>query len=279
MKNKQNIETLELIYLDLLKKSLTRYISDNGYSNLLDRPNSKVKTLIFTTLNKILSKKQLEIVKHKQFNPAIREIGKDWPSTAETMIGLQRLDNIQQCIDQIITQKIPGDFIETGVWRGGATIFMRGVLKAKNINNRTIWCADSFEGLPKPSSASHREDVKDELWKFQQLAVSMEDVKNNFKKYNLLDDHVKFLKGWFNNTLPTAPIKRLALIRLDGDMYESTMDALEPLYPKLSKGGFVIVDDYCLPACREAIHDFRNKYNITAKLHKIDWASIYWQKD
>ena len=116
------------------------------------------------------------------------------------------------------------------------------------------------------------------MWKFEELKISLKDVKNNFSKYGLLDNQVKFLEGWFNVTLPSAPIKQLSLIRLDGDMYDSTMDALRPLYPKLSKGGYVIVDDYCLPACREAIADFRSEFKIKDKLIPIDWASVYWQR-
>jgi len=80
----------------------------------------------------------------------------------------------------------------------------------------------------------------------------------NFRKYDLLDRQVRFLKGWFSETLPGCPIERLAVLRLDGDMYESTMDALKHFYPKLSAGGYLIVDDYgAAPACKTAIHEFR----------------------
>jgi O-methyltransferase len=91
------------------------------------------------------------------------------------------------------------------------------------------------------------------LHKARELAVSLEQVKANFDRYGLLDDQVRFLKGWFRDTLPVAPIERLAVLRLDGDMYESPMDTLVNLYPKLSEGGYVIVDDYgAIPACRQA---------------------------
>jgi predicted O-methyltransferase YrrM len=84
------------------------------------------------------------------------------------------------------------------------------------------------------------------------LAVSREDVERNFAKYGLLDDRVVFLQGWFKDTLPSAPIGKIALLRLDGDMYESTMDALQNLYPKLSPGGYCIIDDFFGP-CRLAV--------------------------
>lgn len=279
MKNKKTNQRLDHIYLDLLKKSLTRYIFDEGYLNLYYRSHGKTKDIFYSLIYKILDKFDLELVKHKQFNPKLRETGKDWPATAETMIGLSRLDNIQQCMTDILSKNTPGDFIETGVWRGGATIFMRGVLKAYNITDRSVWVADSFRGLPKPSDNSHKQDIENNLWTFQQLNVSSQEVKGNFSKYGLLDSQVKFLEGWFKDTLPNAPIKQLSLLRLDGDMYESTMDALRALYPKLSKGGYVIVDDYCLPACREAIKDFREEFKITDKIIPIDWASVYWKRN
>jgi len=198
---------------------------------------------------------------------------------AHTMIGAARLDNLHTCLDTIVRDNIPGDLIETGVWRGGATIFMRGFLAARAINDRVVWVADSFDGLPAPL---HEKDSGWDLSKgvLPYLCVSLEDVKDLFQRYELLDEKVRFLKGWFRDTLPDAPISRLALLRLDGDLYESTMDALNSLYPRLSDGGFVIVDDYdALPQCREAIHDFRSRYAIEDPLIPIDAVSVYWRKE
>lgn len=280
--NKMNLnksyQQIKETYLDLLKKSLTRYIFDDGYLKLSHQSHGRIKDIFITFINKVFDQFNLELVIHNQFEPKLRKIGRDWPGQAETMIGLARLDNIQLCATDVLSKKIPGDFIETGVWRGGATIFMRAILKAYNVVDRDVWVVDSFEGLPKPTERTHKGDVEDELWKVQQLKVSLKDVQNNFAKYGLLDNQVKFLKGWFKDTLPSAPIKKLAILRLDGDMYESTMDALVALYPKLSRGGYVIIDDYCLPACREAVVDFRTKFRISDKLIHIDWASVYWQR-
>ena len=121
-------------------------------------------------------------------------------------------------------------------------------------------------------------DKKDKLHQFRFLAIPQEEVQANFKKYGLLDDQVVFLKGWFADTLPTAPIERLAVIRLDGDMYGSTMDALNNLYPKLSSGGFCIIDDYALKSCSTAVHDYREKHGIKAEMIQIDPIAVYWQK-
>lgn len=211
-------------------------------------------------------------------NNPLRNDGHDLPTTAHTMIGSLRLDNIEKCMKSIIENKIPGDFVETGVWRGGSTILMRGILKAYNITDRTVWVCDSFQGLPPPNVEKYPADTGLNLHLQTELAISLENVQNNFSRYDLLDNQVRFLKGYFCNTLPTAPIKQISLLRLDGDLYESTMDALVNLYPKLSVGGFVIIDDMCIPACVKAVHDYRLEKGITTPLVKIDWTGSYWQK-
>ena len=214
--------------------------------------------------------------------PQIRRFrvqGRDWPSRAMTMIGRKRLDNPQLLGEDVIARGVPGDFIETGAWRGGATIFMRAVHKAHGVTDRVVWVADSFEGLPAPNPEKYPADAGFDISEFELMAVPIEEVKRNFQRYGLLDEQVRFLKGWFKDTLPGAPIEQLAILRLDGDLYESTMDALVPLYPKLSTGGYVIVDDYgALAPCRKAIHDYRERHGISAPMKRIDWAGVYWQK-
>ena len=178
-----------------------------------------------------------------------------------------------------LTDRVAGDIIETGVWRGGACIFARAILKAHQVTDRTVWVADSFEGLPKPDAAKYPADAGDIHYLISDLAVSMEQVQANFRALNLLDDQVRFLKGWFKDTLPSAPIQKLAVARLDGDIYESTMDAITSLYPKLSVGGYLIVDDYgAVVACKKAIHDYRDAHNITEPIQPIDGEGVFWQK-
>lgn len=247
------MESARVLYLDLMKKCLTDFI----YGDVVAKPN----------------------LTPDPFSPEIRREGRDWPAYAHTMIGLKRLENIQFCVEQLLERGVPGDLIETGVWRGGATIFMRAILKAHDARDRRVWVAESFEGLPAPDPAKYPADEGDRLHEYGELAIPLEQVQANFDKYGLLDDQVRFLKGWFRDTLPHAPIERLALIRLDGDMYESTMDALVNLYPKLSRGGYVIVDDYgCYASCRQAIHDYRDANGITDEIHEIDWTGVYWQR-
>jgi O-methyltransferase len=187
----------------------------------------------------------------------------------------QAFGQLHACIETVIRDQTAGDLIETGVWRGGACIFMRAALNAYGDRTRKIWVADSFEGLPKPDGR-YRQDDLGINWTFSHtLGVSLDQVKANFSRYGLLDERVRFLKGWFKDTLPAAPIERLAILRLDGDMYSSTMDALVSLYPKLSCGGFAIIDDYgVIEACRKAVADFRDSNKINDPILPIDGAGV-----
>jgi O-methyltransferase len=221
----------------------------------------------------------LVIARRIAVDPELRLLGKGWPANAETMIGIRRLDNLHQCVVNVIAQRVPGDLLEAGVWRGGATIFMRAALKAYGDTERTVWVADSFRGLPEPDPDRYPADEGVDLSRVDYLAVSVEEVKANFERYGLLDNRVRFLAGWFKDTLHKAPIEKLAIVRLDGDLYESTMDALVPLYPKLSVGGYIIIDDYgAVPACKAAVEDFRAEHHIEEPMQQVDDSCWYWRR-
>jgi len=195
-----------------------------------------------------------------------------------TMVGQQGLDNIHALLDAISADHVRGDLLEAGVWRGGATIFMRGYLAAHDIPDRRVWVADSFAGIPKPSLPQDGGlDLSADV--LPVVAIPRDEVEDLFQRYDLLDDRVRFLEGWFKDTLPKAPIEQLALLRLDGDLYESTMDSLVPLYPKLSPGGFVIVDDYHdIPSCKLAVDEYRAQHGITAPMTRASVGAVYWRK-
>jgi hypothetical protein len=215
----------------------------------------------------------------RPFDRTMREAGKDWPASALSMIGAKRMLQLQRAAEFVIERGVPGDFIETGVWRGGACILMRAVLAAHGVVDRRVWVADSFRGLPEPNAARYPKDTGNMLCVFDQLAVSADDVRAGFARFGLLDDQVRFLEGWFRDTLPSAPIDRLAILRLDGDLYESTMDALVALYDKVSPGGIVIVDDYgILESCRAAVTDFRHARGVTETIYRIDDSGVHWQR-
>jgi len=195
------------------------------------------------------------------------------------MCGLRRLANARNCIERVLSDRIPGDIIETGVWRGGMSIFMRGVLKAYGVTDRTVWLADSFEGLPAPDVDRYPTDRDLDLSDWKILSVGVEEVRHNFERYGLLDDQVQFIVGWFRDTLKDAPIGDLAVMRLDGDLYESTIQALEPLYPKLSAGGYCIIDDYgVIDSCKDAVTDYRRAHGISDEIVDIDGAGFFWRK-
>ncbi|OGR43270.1 MAG: hypothetical protein A2X35_08010 [Elusimicrobia bacterium GWA2_61_42] len=272
------INEISQLYLELLKKTLTHslWLERTRAIDPSTMPQS-FKRFLVVGLVSFLRWSGLAIVRKIAPNPERRILGEDWPEYAHTMIGIKRLNNIENCVKTIVANNVPGDFIETGVWRGGAVIFMRALMKVYSITDRVVYAADSFCGLPRPDAA-YPADRKDICYQREFTAVSIQEVKRNFELYGLLDGQVRFLSGWFKDTLPGAPIKRLALLRLDGDMYQSTMEALVSLYPKVSKGGFVIVDDYAAEPCRQAVNDFRNKEGIADVIMPIDNWGIYWQR-
>lgn len=221
----------------------------------------------------------LTVLGQHSFDQSIRDGGRDWPSVAHSMIGRQRMLNLRRLSETVIQEAIPGDFIETGVWRGGSCIMMKAVVEAYGDSKRRVWVADSFAGLPAPNAIAYPMDSGLDLHRYAELNVPVEEVRENFRRYSLLDERVRFLEGWFKDTLPTAPIERLAMLRLDGDLYESTMDALRSLYDKVSPKGFIIVDDYhCFEACKQAVADFCKRQGIAPRLQEIDGWGVFWRK-
>lgn len=279
--NKTPVESVSRAYLDLLEDALTFSLWPDPAE--LVRPQSywsqsKLKWLVISSLEKLAGACGLKLARVPAIKEAKRHEGRVWRQYPDTMIGKLRMANIRQCVEQVIADDVPGDLIETGAWRGGACIYMRGILAAHSIKDRKVYVADSFEGLPMPDEDNHPADKGDTHYLLDFLAVDLDSVKRNFARFNLLDDQVIFLKGWFKDTLPSAPIQKISILRLDGDMYGSTMDALTALYDRLSPGGFCIIDDYALDGCRKAVDEFREQRRIEAPLQKIDWTGRFWRK-
>jgi hypothetical protein len=245
------------LYLDLMKRVLTNVIYEDPPQAVLARIHDMPEN----------------------FDTDIRARGMDWPTVAHTMVGRGRLDNVHECLNQVIADDVPGDFIETGVWRGGVCIFARAFFKAHD-SARKVWVADSFSGMPEVGESGNPLDRKLALHRFNEsLCVPREAVERNFAAYGLLDDQVEFLPGWFRDTLPRAPLRELAVARLDGDLYESTADALASLYPRLSAGGFLIIDDYFIKACQAAVTDYRREFGIKEEIVMIDDFAAYWRRE
>jgi hypothetical protein len=268
------------LYIDLIRKTLAFSLWPEPPQPIITRnyKNPPVIKQIISGISGALGAVNLELVRHRKFTEEDRQQGKIWPGYADTMVGMKRLENLQYCVETVINDGIEGDLIETGVWRGGSCIFMRAILAAYGDETRKVYVADSFEGLPKPDP-KHPADKGDKHYIQDVLAISQEEVEENFIKYGLLDEQVVFLKGWFKDTLPTLESEKLAVIRLDGDMYSSTMDAFNNLYHKLQPGGFCIIDDYALPNCKAAVDTFRQENGIASELQEIDWTGRFWRKE
>lgn len=263
----------EQLYIDLVKRCVLNLPYVDAEINPI-QPHGRVRKVVLD----LFRKAGIQLAHVRRGDYRRRVAGTDFSDVAHSMLSLERLDNLHQCIETILEEDVPGDFIETGVMRGGAVILMRAILKAHGITDRTVWAADSFEGLPAPDLEKYPDDAG-AAWHLRPLTeVSVEHVRRNFERYGLLDNQLQILRGWFRDTLPGAPFRALSLLRLDGDLYESTMDALVPLYPKLSPGGFVIVDDYHLPPCAKAVHDYREREGIREEIRPIDGAGVYWRK-
>ena len=265
-------------YLDLLARCLTRdLLLDEEVRNvdLRQWPGGEPDGL-----RDLLREHRWRVVRPGA-DEATRAVGRDWPPRAETMVGLARLANVRDLTAAALAGGVPGDLVETGVWRGGTAIYLRAILAALGDTGRTVWACDSFEGLPEADAERFPVDVPLRLHEHRELAVGLERVQANFARYGLLDDQVRFVPGWFRDTLPklATELDAIAVLRLDGDMYESTIDALTHLEPVVAPGGYVIVDDYNgIEACRRAVTDHRERHGITAPLHEVDWTAVWWRK-
>jgi len=266
------------MYLDLMKRSLTRVLFAKEYQRQTLSPSRLWLRACNAVVRGVLSPLNLELVRVIRSGPEdYLESGhaaKNRVEDSETMLGTRQLDHMQMCINDVLDRGIPGDLVEAGVWRGGMTIFMRAALGVRRERKRRVWVVDSFEGLPNPDAA-----LDSFGWKAGEMAVSVDEVRGNFARYGLLDDQVVFLKGFFSDTLPKAPISALSILRVDADLYESTRDVLENLYPKLSVGGYAIFDDYQnLIDCRRAVDEYRKTLSIREPITKIDSRAIFWRK-
>ena len=208
---------------------------------------------------------------------SLRVNGADWPYAGLSMSGLKRLDDLQACVESVVADRVEGDVIECGVWRGGTSILARAALDTVG-DDRLVWLADSFQGLPPPDLEAFPQDRELDLSRFDFLAVPADEVRDYFARFGL-DRSVRIVEGFFDESLPPLRGQRWSVVRLDGDTYESTRVALDSLYPGLAAGGYLIVDDYQLiRECRAAVDDYRRDHDIREPIHKIDWCSIRWRR-
>lgn len=197
--------------------------------------------------------------------------------------GYRRMSMMECLFDCVLADDVPGDLVEAGVWMGGMTIFFAGLLQANGASERAVWNLDSFEGIPLKGDMELEKYPEDrpwaEVWEGKHNC-SLQEVKTNFERFGLLNDNVRFVKGLFKDVLPNSPIERIAVLRIDADLYLSTLQALEFLYPRLSPGGYVVFDDWKFEPVRRAIGHFREEHGIRAIMQFGDTLDPipYWQK-
>ncbi len=207
--------------------------------------------------------------------------GRDWPLNALTMVGLRRLDDLQTCVESVVREEIEGDLIEAGAWRGGSSILMRATLDALGARDRTVWVADSFQGFPAPEEDAAPEDreLETDMSPLGFLAPSLEEVQGYFARFGL-ERGLRFVPGFFEETMEQLRGRRWSVVRLDADTYKATRLTLEALYPCLSVGGYLVSDDYFfLPACRRAIDEFRSEHGITEPIEQVDFNGARWRRE
>jgi hypothetical protein len=261
-----DVESMRAAYLELLKLALCDLVGASTLSVMKSGHGRETDGRIFS---RELSGAEL----------GLRSKGVDWPWSGLTMVGLTRLDDLQQCVESVVADGVDGDLIEAGAWRGGASILVRATLDSLGADDRTVWVADSFRGLPPPDRERFPEDRELDLSPLDYLAVPIDEVRGYFARFGC-EHGVRYLEGLFADTLPTLIGHRWSLVRLDGDTYESTWVGLDSLYPGLSAGGYVIVDDYLLiDECRRAVDDYRREHGITEPIEDVDWNGIRWRRE
>lgn len=194
-------------------------------------------------------------------------------SKPATLLRKGQLDLIEQAVVSLEQRKVPGDYLEAGIWRGGAVILLRALLDAYAIPGRRVFAADSFEGIPVNTRALN--DPVD-AWQDRWVA-SLDEVRGNIARFGLLDERIVFVPGYFETSLPPLAGESFALIRLDSDSYDSVETSLQLLYPRVVKGGIVIIDDWHLPGCRMAVLDYCARHNIRDAIQEYD-ANAFWTK-
>jgi hypothetical protein len=254
--------------------------------------NTSVKNTLLTksqldlieSIKKDLNFSDFEIVSSDEYFQDQVSLDVDYENRV-SMLLWEMFDNIEECLVDVVKNNIEGDFIECGVWRGGGSIYAYHVLQNLK-SDKKVWVADSFNGAPEPYL--YPEDQQDKHY-LEDLIVSLDDVKNNFKKFNALDaDKVIFVEGLFRDSLPKCDIEKISVLRLDGDTYEATIESLHYLYSKLSIGGYCIIDDYGIPGCVLAVKKFRKKHNIVDEMMPcidpeklppgVGCSAVYWKK-
>jgi O-methyltransferase len=201
-----------------------------------------------------------------------------------TMTSMERLVSLSRAVDYVSKNRIEGNIVECGVWKGGSMMLVAQKLIQLNDMGRSLYLFDTFEGMSAPGekdvSALDNRNAKELLDEADRLKgdnvwcySSLDEVKSNLTKTGYPADKLFYVKGKVEDTLPQPAIGKIALLRLDTDWYESTKHELETLYDSLVIGGVLIIDDYGhWSGSKKAVDEFFEKRQLKIFLSRIDYT-------
>jgi cephalosporin hydroxylase len=265
-------------YLDLLKGALLdeHYLENELRINLLARrlkDGGKPFDVELRDPMRHMKDQWNELQTARRTGRLRTEAGELLSAFPYTTMGRIRLDQLQTALDDIREYKVAGDLVECGTGRGGGAIFLRGYLDAYEMLGK-VWVADEFRAAPPGGGTEEFGGGPG----FPEFGADLNNVRDGFDRFGLLDERVKFLNGEVIETLPRARIDKIALLRIGGDQGEMAAHILDELYDKVSVGGWVVVDDYLDPACNKAVDEFRAARGIDEDIERIDWSGAAWKK-
>lgn len=245
-------------YLDLLCGTITREITPDRLLEL--QPYEATwRRRVVDVVQQLLARRGLVMAR-----TASRSAVVPWATSAETMLGIDRINDLRECIETVLLERVEGDLFEAGVWRGGGVILMRAMLEAYCDEERIVWAADSFRGPPPPSA---KQDIGFDFHRQPSFRASLKSVRENVRRYGLSEDRIRYVEGWLEDTLSTLDVQKIGVLQIGVDLNTATTTALRALYPSVSSGGFVLVDGYrSEELVRSAVDAFRVEHGIREPL-------------
>lgn len=251
-----------------------------------------MKKILTTTIRPLIQRFGFDIVRYQQKCPVkplypcdfseqnieICEIVKPY-----TLTSPERLNALIDAVKYVVKNRIDGAMVECGVWKGGSTMAMALTLKLLGAENRDLYLYDTFSGMSAPSDADISIHGHHAHEKFCRARISenasawclspLDEVKENMFSTGYQKERIHFIKGKVEDTIPKDVPKEIALLRLDTDWYESTRHELTHLFPRVTRNGVLIIDDYGhWEGARKAVDEYISDNNIRILLNRIDYT-------